>query len=462
MKNKKIIKYPILILTVFCLFFGFTTTTFAENYCDKYKGSWWKGSFKWDVEGCNADEKCVIAGGLITRECVSITSERAEEQEADKKIAENVIVGLNCPTGSYPYTSNTSQSTIVNLLYSDSSSPQGCLNPRYDTKKSGVEACLEYGKSNTAYNKKGEIIGCWVVPIKIIRESDMKLQQTDISKLTQGETTYVPKIEIPCNTNIAGGACPTNWKTDIASYIARLYQFSLMIAGLIALGAIMYGAVLYTLSAGNFVSKEEGKEWMKNAVYGLVLLFGAYLILYTINPDLVKLKTPTLPAFDLDTLLPPEPVYVSDDGLPSALQENPGGSGILGCAASVGGGGGIFEINLKTDKDSLNSDPNTMKCTNCKEGNDPKDFTSAAKTASEGMGITFMKCECKSGLFRMPDGTCTNCVGGAIISKDRCVLCSDFTGLAQNIPALQSKLEPMSEGDRIIIMNDCKNEINKL
>jgi hypothetical protein len=67
-----------------------------------------------------------------------------------------------------------------------------------------------------------------------------------------------------------------------------------MIGGVLAFGAIVYGGVLYAISMGNPSKQSEGKEWVESALIGLLLLAGAYLILYTINPDLVNLNLPTL------------------------------------------------------------------------------------------------------------------------------------------------------------------------
>lgn len=101
-------------------------------------------------------------------------------------------------------------------------------------------------------------------------------------------TPYVLSVNIPCNP-IAGGTCKGE---GIAGYVARLYQFGLMIVGLIALGGLVFGALKYTLSAGNVVTQQDAKDQILAAIYGLLILLGAYLILATINPDLVNLRNP--------------------------------------------------------------------------------------------------------------------------------------------------------------------------
>ena len=76
--------------------------------------------------------------------------------------------------------------------------------------------------------------------------------------------------------------------------INQVYQFALMIGGLLAFGAIVYGGIKYMLAAGNPSGQTEGKEWIKSALLGLLLLSGAYLVLNTINPNLTTLSLPGL------------------------------------------------------------------------------------------------------------------------------------------------------------------------
>ena len=78
------------------------------------------------------------------------------------------------------------------------------------------------------------------------------------------------------------------------AFVANFYQFALLISGILALGAIVYGGVKYAASAGNPSAQSDGKEWILSALYGILLLAGAYLILYTINPNLVNLNSAAL------------------------------------------------------------------------------------------------------------------------------------------------------------------------
>lgn len=101
----------------------------------------------------------------------------------------------------------------------------------------------------------------------------------------------------------------------IAGQIASLYKWTLGIGTLIALLVLIYGGIVYTTSAGNESRIGDAKEWVFGAVIGLFLLFGSYLILNTINPELTKLKDITL-----EKNQPAEP---SQGKPPSPTPDNP-------------------------------------------------------------------------------------------------------------------------------------------
>jgi hypothetical protein len=92
---------------------------------------------------------------------------------------------------------------------------------------------------------------------------------------------------IPGMSSGSSAASPGAW-------IAGFYQFALLIGGILAFGAIVFGGVKYTASAGNPSSQSDAKEWIEGALIGLLLLAGVYLILYVINPNLVNLSMPGL------------------------------------------------------------------------------------------------------------------------------------------------------------------------
>jgi hypothetical protein len=82
-------------------------------------------------------------------------------------------------------------------------------------------------------------------------------------------------------------------------FVNNFYKFALGIAGAAAFAVIIWGAILYTSSAGNPSGQQNAKSWIMGAIWGVVLLLAAYLILYTINPNLVDLTSPELKKINL-------------------------------------------------------------------------------------------------------------------------------------------------------------------
>lgn len=78
--------------------------------------------------------------------------------------------------------------------------------------------------------------------------------------------------------------------------VNEIFKYSLRIIGILAFGAIVWGGVLWTVSSGNPSKIGEAKSWITGAILGIILLVGAYVILYTINSNLVQLKEPNLQA----------------------------------------------------------------------------------------------------------------------------------------------------------------------
>lgn len=77
---------------------------------------------------------------------------------------------------------------------------------------------------------------------------------------------------------------------NIADLIRKFYNYALAAVGVTALGAIIFGGIKYTVSAGNPSGQSDAIQWITGAVWGLVLLLGANLLLRTINPKLTSLE----------------------------------------------------------------------------------------------------------------------------------------------------------------------------
>ncbi|KKR10459.1 MAG: hypothetical protein UT37_C0001G0014 [Parcubacteria group bacterium GW2011_GWA2_39_18] len=75
---------------------------------------------------------------------------------------------------------------------------------------------------------------------------------------------------------------------ETPAYFSYIFNFGLGASAILAITMIVLGAVQMMLNAANPSAQSAGKDKITNALLGLALIFGSWLILYTINPDLVK------------------------------------------------------------------------------------------------------------------------------------------------------------------------------
>ena len=90
--------------------------------------------------------------------------------------------------------------------------------------------------------------------------------------------------------DIIGGQPGSNQKeTSLGHYLSLLFKTLIGLAGGISVLIIVVSGLQYIISEVPGV-KTESKGRITNALVGLVLALSAWLILYTINPDLVNLN----------------------------------------------------------------------------------------------------------------------------------------------------------------------------
>lgn len=126
-----------------------------------------------------------------------------------------------------------------------------------------------------------------------------------------------PVLEIPIpNLNFTGiirenGQITIPW---LAQYIGGVYTFLLSIVGLMAAVMMVIGGFQYVTSGGDQGKIGAGKKRIVNALTGLVLALSSYVILYSINPDLVAFNGLQLTGVRTETL-----GDFTDGGLPTQL-----------------------------------------------------------------------------------------------------------------------------------------------
>ncbi|MFM2381636.1 MAG: hypothetical protein RLZZ76_403 [Candidatus Parcubacteria bacterium] len=92
---------------------------------------------------------------------------------------------------------------------------------------------------------------------------------------------YTPMVGVP------GLANANNYTAEM--FIKAIYTLAITVGAILAVIQIIFGGVMYMFD-GVITHKEAGKDKIKGALFGLLIILGAVLLLETINPNLTKLK----------------------------------------------------------------------------------------------------------------------------------------------------------------------------
>jgi len=106
----------------------------------------------------------------------------------------------------------------------------------------------------------------------------------------KGAICYEPEIAIP--------GLPSSFEVEsntLGLYIKIWYEYLLYVAGVLAVIVVMVGGFQWITAGGNQSKIGEAKERIISAIIGLFLALGSYLLLYTINPELVKIHDLNMP-----------------------------------------------------------------------------------------------------------------------------------------------------------------------
>ncbi len=107
-----------------------------------------------------------------------------------------------------------------------------------------------------------------------------------------------------------------NLGSDLPGYVSAIYKISLVVVTLSAVLMLSIGGFMYLTSAGNVASISTAKGIITDSLIGLIIALSAWLILYIINPDLVKISLGNLPPAQTTTA-PPATAPGSIGTLPS-------------------------------------------------------------------------------------------------------------------------------------------------
>ena len=122
---------------------------------------------------------------------------------------------------------------------------------------------------------------------------------------TPTSLNFTPEVSIPGSvftkdspiqvgtpiTTVSGNTTTVKMSSDLLSkYIQALYNYSLAIVAILAAIVLMGGGLLWLTSRGDSGGITKAKEMILGSITGLAILFCAWIILNTVNPELLKLK----------------------------------------------------------------------------------------------------------------------------------------------------------------------------
>lgn len=144
----------------------------------------------------------------------------------------------------------------------------------------------------------------------LVRPANLWAQSTG-EPAAQEETAatppLVPKLQVNIPTiNFTEVAARGNLLSlpFLADYITGLYKYLLTIVGVLAGIMLTIGGVKYLTSSGSQERVTSAKNTITNALIGLIIAFGSYVILFTVNPELVRFK-----ALSIERVNPVELVF---------------------------------------------------------------------------------------------------------------------------------------------------------
>lgn len=116
-----------------------------------------------------------------------------------------------------------------------------------------------------------------------------------------------------------GVKVPSTTETAFPVYIKYIFNLVIMIAGVVAFGALVFGGIRYLTSGGSPSIQKDASGQIAAGFFSLIVLLSSYLILRTIDPQLVVFNLPELEKITSPKIepLPPEKVVFTFKEIPT-------------------------------------------------------------------------------------------------------------------------------------------------
>ncbi len=193
--------------------------------------------------------------------------------------------------------------------------------------------------------------------------------------------------------------------TDFPAYVLSITKFAIWAIGIAALFMITVGGFMYMTAAGNTSRMDSAKKVIFDAVIGLIVVMSAWLLLYVINPDLVKVNISLIPieapkAGTSTSVTPPPPGEAgtcqglsTQSGISSQCGDVSSAlSGLLSCMATVLPTATVSSISDSAGYDNCKDNYSQPPCAHtqgschyggtCTDGSHAVDFSTSGTTSA--------------------------------------------------------------------------------
>ncbi len=121
-------------------------------------------------------------------------------------------------------------------------------------------------------------------------------ETTTTSGSAAADDEIVLQIPIPgfphnnCKTFFDENNIPRTCVSSLGEYVKYIYQWFSGAVGILAAVMVLWGGFRWLTASGNTSRVDAAKETIYSAIIALVITLGSYVLLYTINPQLVNLQ----------------------------------------------------------------------------------------------------------------------------------------------------------------------------
>lgn len=110
--------------------------------------------------------------------------------------------------------------------------------------------------------------------------------------LAVDDIEWTPSISVPGSSFTAGSPTVMTERSTvyIGRYISAFYDYGIAIVGIVAVIVLMIGGIIWLTSGGSPGKIGQAKDLITGSIAGMALLLCSWMLLNTINPDLVNFK----------------------------------------------------------------------------------------------------------------------------------------------------------------------------